>query len=105
MCDLTFWKWVVDSGILARERIKSLMVIRSGKWIFSSISWGRNRTSLMRSRLHKLSVKIVRSRVGEGSLLSWKRAAQMATSSARLIVFVSFIPAGSIVKVVSEAGQ
>ena len=59
----------------------------------------------MRSRLQRLSVKIVRSRVGEGSVLSWKRAAQMATSSARLIVFVSCIPAGSIVNVFSEAGQ
>ena len=101
--DFTLTSCVVWSGSLERARRRSLMARRRGRWIFSSRAFGFMRTLFINCRLPRLSVKIVR--VSFGCSASWTRAAQMAASSARVIVLVSLMPCGSTVNIFFVWGQ
>lgn len=56
-----------------------------------------------KERQPRLSVKMTR--VSFGCSASWTRAAQMAASSARVIVLVSLMPCGSTVNIFFVWGQ
>ena len=95
--DLTFWSRV-GRACLARTRSRSLMARRRGRWTFSSIDAGSLIVLSMRCRLARLSVKRVSGDdIRTGSCEAWRRHAQRAASSARVMVLVSFRPAGETI--------